>query len=213
MFPNEHEPDTVSESNITNTTTSVDPIQESIEEWSKTNPSILQGAIYNVSYFSRWAYGERRTVQTTNSDYLFYMESDGSVATVYQYVDGILDRSPIWDNGRTLEDRNPKKEYKQDKSQELPAYEVRDRYAHISGNGDIAFMIVPNLKRDTPNLEEICRAIHEKEGLYISFYYNTYEAFKADGSQSYSDSHPGASKGNLGSIDENGIWHPSASTE
>ena len=84
---------------------------------------------------------------------------------------------------------------------EIPEYTVIE-VTNLIGGGKFADILIPTLSMDTPFEErsEIAYAIAKKERVKSLAIYSTEDAYKAAYSYSFSNEHPEASNGQLGSI-------------
>lgn len=89
---------------------------------------------------------------------------------------------------------------------ELPQYTTLFSVDLLSGKGKFGEVLIPSFskKMESKDKEKALRNILKAEGWISITAYSTEDAYKANSSQSFSNSHPNALKdGLLGSIDEN----------
>lgn len=146
------------------------------------------GSVTSVEPVPDWAQGERRRVRLTSGSYLFYFY-EGRVVTVYR--DGSDGRVEIFREDIPAE--SPIAEGERPISKELPAYEILDSVETIS-DGGMADVLVSSYSRETSvaEREDFAEAVASKEGLAWVTLYCSREAFRANYSSSFSESHPGA---------------------
>lgn len=147
-----------------------------------------------------WSDGTRFKVITDKGNYLFYLSLENEVVGVWQEnEDGTRSQMYKKENesivNQVIEDVD------------LPQYKILDQTDLFSGTGKLGEILIVSYSKNTPKelREGTLRKIMKKEGFVSGMLYSTEEAFKANYSESYSKSHPGAlKKGYLGQINEQG---------
>lgn len=172
-----------------------------IRDFLSQNPSMGEYAYYEEA--SPWAKGKRYSVSTKEDTYLFYLHKNNVVGVYINGPDGIL--SQIYhEDIPELPDN-----IERAATETLPEYIIIDQMDLLSGGryGDI---LVESYSTDTPmNVrEKTLRAIMGKENFTEASLYCTREAYKANMSSSYSESHPQALKeGYLGMVWDDGKFY------
>lgn len=153
-----------------------------------------------------WANGKRQRISFNTGRSLLFYTKNGQVMTVYEDQSS-AGRVKVW--GETEEYNVPAPVTKAAEA-DLPAYTVLFTVEKFRGGGRYGEILVPSVSRkvSAAEREALARRIADKEHLVDVNLYSSEDAYKANGSESFSKAHPNAMRrGFLGML-ENGKFTP-----
>ena len=159
------------------------------------------GKPLSTQSISDWVQGKRQRVTFDSRRSLLFYTKAGQVVTVYEDVAG-AGRKIVWGATEQYVALAPSTK---PAVGGLPTYKILFSVQKLGGGGRFGEVLVSSLSRTTPvkTREEIARKIASKEGFGEVSLYSTEEAYKANSSEAYSKTHPGAMKrGFLGMIQD-----------
>ena len=152
-----------------------------------------------------WARGRRQRVSFSSGRTLLFYAAGDSVKTVWE--DQASGRVAVWGEPETYDAPAP---VARGAEKEVPSYTVLFSVTRASGGGKLGEILVPSISRTAPAAEReaLARRIATQESLAEVTIYSTEEAYKANGSESFSKAHPGALRsGFIGSL-KDGVFVP-----
>lgn len=147
------------------------------------------GTVISIEPAPDWARGERRRVRLTSGSYLFYFYED-RVVTIYR--DDEDSRVEVY-REEIPNAATPVAEGERPMSEALPVYEILDSVETLN-EGTMADILVSSFSKGTSVVEResFAQAVASKEGLEWVTLYCSRDAFRANYSSSFSESHPDA---------------------